>query len=191
MQKDIKANKQNVPESQERRTAMKKIAVGVGVLAGYSVLPEKWTQPIVGQISLPAHAATSGVMINDPCTVTLLSGDQSSATVTIRVDGFVTPPTANLPTTIVAQGTVTATTATTADGTFTADLTISGGPGITLVSVVTTVTGADGTASCSIAIPAVPTTSTTSAPGTTTRPTTTPIPTSSPMPTEIPTTGLP
>lgn len=191
MQGNKKADKQNVPESQERRTAIKKIAVGVGVLAGYSVLPEKWTQPIVGQIALPAHAATSGIIINDPCTVTLLSGDQSSATVTIRVEGFVTPPTANLPTTIVAQGTITATTATAADGTFTGDLTVNGGPGITSVSVVTTVTGADGTASCSIAIPATPTTSTTSAPGTSTTTTTTRIPTTPPMPTEIPTTGLP
>jgi hypothetical protein len=34
--------------------------VSVGVLAGYSVLPAKWTRPIIGQIILPAHAATSG-----------------------------------------------------------------------------------------------------------------------------------
>ncbi len=175
MQKNTPANKQNVPESQERRTAMKKIAVGVGVLAGYSVLPEKWTQPIVGQIALPAHAATSGIIIHDPCTVTLLSGDQSSSTVTIRVDGFVTPPTANLPTTIVAQGTITATTTTAANGSFTKDLIISGGPGITSVTVVTTVTGADGTVSCSVAIPAAPTT--------TTRPTTTPPQSTPPFPT--------
>ena len=48
------------PKSQERRKAIKKISVGLGVLAGYSVLPQKWTAPIVGQIALPAHATTSG-----------------------------------------------------------------------------------------------------------------------------------
>ncbi|MDK9706256.1 MAG: hypothetical protein OEL83_04320 [Desulforhopalus sp.] len=43
-----------------RRSAIRKIAVGVGVLAGVSILPEKWTRPIIGQITLPAHAQTSG-----------------------------------------------------------------------------------------------------------------------------------
>ncbi len=50
----------NAPENQDRRKAIKKISVGVGVLVGCSVLPEKWTAPIVGQIALPAHAVTSG-----------------------------------------------------------------------------------------------------------------------------------
>ncbi|EKD37957.1 MAG: hypothetical protein ACD_75C00927G0004, partial [uncultured bacterium] len=48
---------------------MQKIAVGVGVLAGCAVLPEKWTRPIIGQIVLPAHAATSGSTLHDPCAV--------------------------------------------------------------------------------------------------------------------------
>ena len=48
-----------------RRIAMQKIAIGVGVLAGYSVLPEQWTRPIIGQIILPAHAATSGSSLHD------------------------------------------------------------------------------------------------------------------------------
>jgi hypothetical protein len=50
--------KTSVPD-QNRRKAIKKIAVGVGVVAGCSVLPEKWTKPIIGQIVLPAHAETS------------------------------------------------------------------------------------------------------------------------------------
>lgn len=50
----------NAPESQDRRLAIKKFSAGVGVLVGCSVLPEKWTAPIVGQITLPAHAITSG-----------------------------------------------------------------------------------------------------------------------------------
>lgn len=50
----------NAPESHDRRKAIKKITAGVGVLVGCSVLPEKWTTPIIGQIALPAHAVTSG-----------------------------------------------------------------------------------------------------------------------------------
>lgn len=50
----------NTIENQDRRAAVKKIAAGVGVLAGCSVLPEKWTKPVIGGINLPAHAATSG-----------------------------------------------------------------------------------------------------------------------------------
>ena len=44
----------------DRRKVLKKMTIGAGVIAGYSVLPEKWTVPIIGQISLPAHATTSG-----------------------------------------------------------------------------------------------------------------------------------
>ncbi len=51
---------QDTSPDQNRRKAIKKIAVGLGVLTGYSILPEKWTRPIVGQIALPAHAETSG-----------------------------------------------------------------------------------------------------------------------------------
>jgi hypothetical protein len=42
-----------------RRQALSKIGLGVGVLAGISVLPEQWTKPIIGQIVLPAHAVCS------------------------------------------------------------------------------------------------------------------------------------
>lgn len=49
----------NAPESGERRKAIKKIAVGVGALAGYGALPERWTRPMVDLVVLPAHAQTS------------------------------------------------------------------------------------------------------------------------------------
>ena len=88
-----------------RRRAIQKIAVSVGVLAGCSMLPDKWTQPIIGQILLPAHAATSGSVLNDPCQVTLQAGSVATANVTVRVRGFVTPPAANLPTLISATAT--------------------------------------------------------------------------------------
>ncbi len=60
MQEKEKKCMPNRPESPTRRKAIKKMAVGVSVLTGCAVLPEKWTRPIVGQITLPAHAETSG-----------------------------------------------------------------------------------------------------------------------------------
>lgn len=141
-----------------RRCAMRKIALGLGVLAGYSVLPESWTSPIIGQIIVPAHAATSGSSLHDPCSVEQRSGDQKSETITIKVTGFITPPVGNLPVVIVATATggsnqvVEGRTQTLPDGTFEAYITVGGGPGITSIGVTTTVTGADGTARCSVNI---------------------------------------
>lgn len=60
MQEQAKSCVTNRPESPNRRKAVKKLVVGAGLLAGYSVLPGEWTKPIVGQMALPAHAATSG-----------------------------------------------------------------------------------------------------------------------------------
>lgn len=48
------------PENQERRTVIRKLAVGTAALAGCSLLPEKWTTPILEFGALPAHATTSG-----------------------------------------------------------------------------------------------------------------------------------
>ncbi len=161
--KEIISDKNAVSDT-GRRKAIKKIAIGVGALASIHALPEQWTRPIVDQIAMPAHAATSGTSLHDPCTITRVSGDQSTASVTIRVNGFVTPPTANLPTSIIGTssrgGSVTVNTTTAANGTFQGSLTLNDGPGITSISVVTTVTGADGSASCSINIPAAETTTT-------------------------------
>lgn len=139
-----------------RRTALQKIAAGVGVVAGISILPESWTSPLIGRVVLPAHAATSGSTLHDPCEVELRQGDSSSGSVVVKVTGFVTPPTGNLPVKILATAVgggnrqVTATSTTSAAGTFEAFITIGGGPGITSVNVQTTVTGADGTASCTV-----------------------------------------
>ena len=149
-----------MPVDQGRRSAMRKIAISVGVLASISVLPEQWTRPIIGQIVLPAHAGTSGATLHDPCTVKRQNGDQTTATVLIKVTGFTTPPTANLPVLVTATASgganavVTAQTTTSAAGTFEVFMTIGGGPGITSVAVTTTVTGADGIARCSVSFPA-------------------------------------
>lgn len=43
-----------------RRAAVKTIVGGVTALAAYNVLPAKWGVPVVEQIFLPSHAATSG-----------------------------------------------------------------------------------------------------------------------------------
>lgn len=143
---------------QGRRTAMCKIAVGVGVLATCSALPEQWTRPIIGQIVLPATAATSGSTLHDPCTVEQRGGDAKTESVVIKVTGYVTPPVANIQISITAQASgganqsVQASTATYADGTYETYLTIGGGPGITSVAVTTTAIGATGAANCSVNI---------------------------------------
>lgn len=65
-------NRTNVTETSQghdRRQAMKKILVGVGALAGYSVLPEQWIRPVIGQVVLPAHAETSGIVPVEESTV--------------------------------------------------------------------------------------------------------------------------
>jgi hypothetical protein len=145
-----------MPVDQGRRSAMRKIAISVGVLAGISVLPEQWTRPIIGQIVLPAHAGTSGATLHDPCVVENMGGDQTTATVNIKVTGFTTPPTANLPVLVTATASgganaaVTAQSTTNAAGTFEVFMTIGGGPGISSVAVTTSVTGADGIARCSV-----------------------------------------
>ena len=45
-----------------RRTLVKKIAVGSAALACCSVIPEKWSTPLVEFGTLPAHATTSGTI---------------------------------------------------------------------------------------------------------------------------------
>jgi hypothetical protein len=141
-------------ENAGRRKAVKTIVGGVTAIAAFNLLPAEWGTPIIETVFLPAHAATSGTSLNDPCTVTLVSGSETSDVVVVRVSGFVTPATGSLPTTIVATpvgggSAVTVGTTTADDGTFTTMIAVVG-PGITRVNVLTTVTGADGSASCGI-----------------------------------------
>jgi hypothetical protein len=143
------------PDNQERRTAMKKIAVGVGALAGYSVLPERWTRPMVGQIALPAHAATSARSMQ-ACSLPLVSGDQSSSSVTIQVQGGVTPAVNALPVEIVA-GSTTEVIVTGSDGSFQTQISVPITAGTAAVNVTTTGLGVEPSSSCSVAIPAAPT----------------------------------
>lgn len=50
----------NQIDSKGRRKAVKTIVGGVTALAAYNALPAKWGVPVVEQIFLPVHAATSG-----------------------------------------------------------------------------------------------------------------------------------
>ena len=58
----------------DRRKVLKKFAIGTAAVAGLSVLPSKWTSPVVEFGALPAHAVTSGTPVAaaeaEPATVT-------------------------------------------------------------------------------------------------------------------------
>ena len=146
-------------KSVSRRKAVKQIVGGVSALAAYNMLPVKWEKPIIEQIFLPAHAAVSGITLSDPCTAELVSGNQESSIDVIRVSGFVTPPVGGLEVTIEGTpnggsgGPVTVTTSTASDGTYSAELTMVGGPGIAGVGATTTVAGVNGAVHCSVGIP--------------------------------------
>lgn len=71
---------------------MKKLAVGVGALAGYSSLPEKWVSPIIEGIVLPAHAQTSAALSVTNPTMELIGGSSRTGDMTLRVTGSVSPP---------------------------------------------------------------------------------------------------
>ena len=147
------------PQNSSRRRAVKTIAGGVGALAAYHVLPVNWSTPVIEQIFLPAHAAVSGITLSDPCTAELVSGNQESSIDVIEASGFVTPPVGGLDVTIVATpnggsgGPVTVTTSTASDGTYSAEITMVGGPGIAGVGATTTVAGVNGVAHCPVGIP--------------------------------------
>lgn len=49
-------------ESRKRREVIKKLALGTAALTGCSLLPERWTTPLVEFGALPAHATTSGLV---------------------------------------------------------------------------------------------------------------------------------
>jgi len=146
-------------KSVSRRKAVKQIVGGVSAIAAYNMLPVRWEKPIIEQIFLPAHAAVSGITLSDPCTAELVSGNQESSIDVIRVAGFVTPPVGGLEVTIVATpnggsgGPVTVKTSTGSDGTYSAEISMVGGPGIVGVGATTTIAGVNGVAHCPVGIP--------------------------------------
>ncbi len=44
---------------ESRRKAIKRILVGGGLVTGATMLPKKWTKPVVDAITVPAHAQAS------------------------------------------------------------------------------------------------------------------------------------
>ncbi len=142
---------------QGRRRALKKIAAGMGGLAAYTMVPQRWSVPIVGQVVLPAHAGTSGGTMQD-CSVSISSGDQSSGSVTVQVNGALSPPLSGETVQVTAKATggagssASGSAVTNAKGKYSTSLTVGGGPGITSVSVTASAKGTAGTATCSASV---------------------------------------
>lgn len=63
---------ENASSSHNRRAALKKIAIGAGIVAGAAALPGKWTKPMVDKVLVPAHAQTSSTTVPpvEPTTTT-------------------------------------------------------------------------------------------------------------------------
>ncbi|MDK9709106.1 MAG: hypothetical protein OEL83_18845 [Desulforhopalus sp.] len=142
----------------ERRKALKKLAVGLGALAGCAVLPERWVAPIIGNVVLPAHAQTSGRTLA-ACTIDWIAGDQTSDNISFAVYGSVTPPGAGVPINVAFE-----TTGWVVTGSFDIVTDAAGeyslgigpnhaGGGFLTVGATVTSSGASGTASCSMAVP--------------------------------------
>ncbi len=62
---DIKLSGQSVDKSDDasvtnvRRKALKSLLVSGGVVTGASILPQKWSRPVVDSVILPSHASTT------------------------------------------------------------------------------------------------------------------------------------
>lgn len=66
-----------------RRVMVKDLVGAITAISAYHLLPTKWNKPIIEQVFLPAHAATSG-----PSTYFTSSGGSNSwVSVTINTDG--------------------------------------------------------------------------------------------------------
>ncbi len=144
-------------ENAGRRKAVKTIVGGITTVAAYNMLPAKWGIPIIESVFLPAHAATSGTSLHDPCTVTITKGDQST-TVHFRIDGYVVPAVKGLPVNLEITTIGTSAGTTSFPSTLTNLVTDANGEfseefgqwpiGSERVEVTTTVEGADGSATC-------------------------------------------
>ncbi len=58
------------PIDRDRRSVLRKMAVGAVAVAGCSMIPQTWTTPLAEFAVLPAHAATSGHIADPPFTKT-------------------------------------------------------------------------------------------------------------------------
>jgi hypothetical protein len=97
----------NAPDSPQRRKTIKKLALGVGALAGSTVLPEEWITPVVRGFALPAHAQTSApgvTFCSDPVQLKLVDGHSGTDEMTIEASGCITPAQANVDLELTLQG---------------------------------------------------------------------------------------
>lgn len=93
--KDQKEQQQHSTQTNElqnpsRRKIVKTLVIGAGTLAAYHTLPTNWSKPIVEQIFLPAHAATSGAGSTSQCSITEVSLNGSIHR--LLVFGYISPP---------------------------------------------------------------------------------------------------
>lgn len=65
-------------KSNTRRKALKSIVAGSSAVAASSMLPEKWTKPVIDSVALPAHAQTSFTSLS--ATILNLHSDDTSDT---------------------------------------------------------------------------------------------------------------
>ncbi|SDP49278.1 hypothetical protein [Desulforhopalus singaporensis] len=72
-------------KSTDRRKIIKIMAGGVTAVAAYNTLPVKWDVPVIQQIFLPAHAATSGEAVSPPESA-IISSSPSSLSATNVTD---------------------------------------------------------------------------------------------------------
>ncbi|PHR26243.1 MAG: hypothetical protein COA36_12570 [Desulfotalea sp.] len=63
-QKESTEGVEPIVEDKNRRRVVKGIVCGLTAFTAYNVLPSKWGTPIIEQVFLPAHAATSGVLLS-------------------------------------------------------------------------------------------------------------------------------
>lgn len=76
-------------EKVTRRKAVKTIVSGVTTIAAYHTLPSKWGTPIIEQIFLPAHAATSGAATYSLTANRIGSGLCGPGAISVNIQGEV------------------------------------------------------------------------------------------------------
>lgn len=86
-------------ENAGRRKAVKTIVSGVAAIAAYNILPSKWGTPIIEQVFLPAHAATSGDVPDPVPDPPVVPDPPPVATLSIQIDNRM-----DIPLTIAIEG---------------------------------------------------------------------------------------
>ena len=51
--------------SEDRRSKLKQILTGGGVIAGGAAIPNQWSRAVVESVVLPAHAQTTGIALGN------------------------------------------------------------------------------------------------------------------------------